>query len=669
MDEIVHMPEEPFCSTTEKAYHFLLLGQSSLAKKNLDEGLFFFKEACELKPGDPKLHFEQGLSLFDMGSEEGHEKTLLLANKKFKMATALLPEYFEAWFLWGTSLSQLGNAYQEAHYFSSAEEKLLKAIDLCNQADRDSQFDLYFEYAKVKSELAKRSGEACDWQSSITFFEKASKVSSNDKNPDFWNQFGLSSLSLAQLINDTKICVKAIHCFKHAISQDSTNYEGWKNLTRSMEFLYQRTHEEDHFSQTNECFASCSQLKPFDHSLWLFWSLFLLKSGKETKDIKKLRSAIEKCKKAESIDSQNPTLLAAWGEALSFIGELTEEIELIHIGQNKINEAIELNCESPEIWHALGENLTCLGKYFEDLDYYYQAIEKFQTGISIDRSKHELWFSIGKTYTIIGKSLSDTETLQQSFHFYKRAIELCPSNSSYHFEYGCSLAKTGELTQEEQTLESAILEFEKALYNQKNAVYLHPEWLFEYAKTLDLYAEFFEEKNHYHKAIEIFSHVLMIDPDFPNVHYHLALAHSHLGELIEELDSFYRALHFFKLALKHDEENDQILLNLGVTLINISQLTENSAERENCFEDAELKLTQAAKAGNLQAYYQLACLFSLKDEADKSMHFLLKAESFDSLPYIDELLEDDWLSSTRDSSAFKELIHYLEKKETLQEDT
>ncbi len=663
------MPEEPFCSSTEKAYDLLLLGQTALSQKKLEEGLFFFKEACELKPGDPKLYFEQGLSLFDLGSEEGCEKNLLLANKKFKMATSLLPEYFEAWQLWGLSLSHLGQSYQETHYFFEAEEKLIKALDLTSHlTESDSLYDLHFEYGKVKMALAKRSGEACDWQISLEAFEKASK-SPNHKNLDFWNQFGLACLGLTLLINDTKICVKAIHCFKHAITQDSSNYDGWRNLAKAMQFLYYRTHDEDHFSQANECFGACSQLRPLDPALWLFWALFLLKSGKATRDIKKLRSCLEKTQKAHALDPQIAESIACWGEALCFVGNLTEEIELIYAGQNKISEALEMHSESPEIWHSLGESFNCLGAYFEDIDYYYQAIEKFQTGLSIDRSKNEIWFSIGKAYTLIGDSLSDIETLEKSFHFYRKAISLSPSTSSYHFEYACSLTKAGELTGEEHTLECAILEFEKSLYSQKNALYLHPEWLFEYAKALDLYAEFFEEKSHYHKAIEILSHVLMIDPDFPGIHYHLALVHSHLGELIEEIDSFYRALHFFKLALKHDEENDEILLNLGVTLINISELTENSSEREVCYQDAEIKLIQAAKSGNLQAYYQLACLFSLKEDTDRSIHFLLKAESFDALPYTEELLEDEWLSSTRGSSAFKELVHYLEKKETLQEDS
>ena len=78
--------------------------------------------------------------------------------------------------------------------------------------------------------------------------------------------------------------------------------------------------------------------------------------------------------------------------------------------------------------------------------------------------------------------------------------------------------------------------------------------------------------------------------------------------------------------------------------------------------DAELKLTQAIKAGNLQGYYQLACLFSLLEQPDKSLSFLMKTESFQALPPIDELLEDDWLENLRSSSSFRDFLHFLERK-------
>jgi tetratricopeptide (TPR) repeat protein len=350
------------------------------------------------------------------------------------------------------------------------------------------------------------------------------------------------------------------------------------------------------------------------------------------------------------------------GEALSLLGELTDNIEPICEGQNKLLETAQALPNNPEVWRALGESFVSMGKYFGEYDYLYQAIEKFQEGLSLNRACHDLWFSMANAYTLVGISLEEIEPFEQATNFYRKAIHLNPKSSYYHFAYAYSLSKLGELKKQESCLEMALAEFEQVLQMQKNAMYLHPDWLFEYAKTLDLYAEFFEEESYYHKAIETLSHVLMIDPDFPNIHYQLALVHSHLGELSGELDSFYKALHYFKLAAKHEEENDQIFVDLAVTLINIAQGSSDSLEVEICYKDAEVKLIQAVKAGNLQAYYQLACLFSLVKQSEKSLAFLIKTESFQALPSIEELLEDEWLDYVRTTEDFQNFLHYLENK-------
>src|SRR3989339_1691241 len=121
---------DPICLVEVRSQELLLLGQMELIKQNLEVGCELFAEACKLKPNNPKIYFEQGLSLFDFGTEEGKEKVLSLASKKFKIATSLLPEYFEAWFIWGMTLSHLGKVHQKYHYFLESKEKLQKAIGL-----------------------------------------------------------------------------------------------------------------------------------------------------------------------------------------------------------------------------------------------------------------------------------------------------------------------------------------------------------------------------------------------------------------------------------------------------------------------------------------------------------------------------------------------------------
>jgi tetratricopeptide (TPR) repeat protein len=305
--------------------------------------------------------------------------------------------------------------------------------------------------------------------------------------------------------------------------------------------------------------------------------------------------------------------------------------------------------------------LNSFARYFSDIDYFYQAIEKFQYGLSIDRTSHRLWHAIAQAYVAVGEAEEDIDAFEKASRFFSKALDLHAS-TFYIFDQAYALSRLGEMKDEQRLLEIAVAQFERALSVQKNAVYLHPEWLFHYAIALDILGDFYEEEGYYLKAIELLSHVLMVDPDFPEIHHQLALAHSHLGELISDVDHFYRAIHHFRLASKHDEENDQLVLDFGVTLISLAHHLQDRQEIEALYLDADHKLTLAAKLGNQQSFYHLACLNSILGQYDRSMHFIEKAYAAKTLPPVDELLDDEWLDGLRVTSNFQEFLSHLEKR-------
>ncbi len=651
-----------YCSADERASlasYFLGLGELALLQGDLN-GLEFFDQATELDSCNPELFYRQGLSLFEYGSEEGKEKALLLAGKKFKTATNLCPEYFEVWLAWGNALSLLGMTYQEHHYFLEAEEKLKKAISFSSKQPPYIIAELFWDYGTISSHIAEHSEEASDWQLAIQSFQKAAESQEN-LPAEFWIDFGKACLKMSGQINDIRLNIKAIHCFKHAVSLSISFYRGWTLLAEALEMLYEHTHDEDHFTQTNECFAAAAQLKPFDHELWNKWARFLCESGRRTEDVKRLKICLEKCQQSYTISPNQPKLLALWAESIALIGELSDRLDLIYEAQNKISQAIEISEEEdPLIWYSYGMCLNSFGHYFGDIDYYYQAIEKFQYGLSINRTCDKHWHAIGTTYATIGALESAIDAYEKAVRFFKKAVELSPS-SSYLFDYAHSLSSLGEIKRDQKMLEEATIYFEQALAIQKNAIYIHPEWLFQYASTLDLLGDFHEEESYYLKAIEIFSHVLMVDPDYSQIHHKLALASSHLGELSSEVDHFHRAIHHYRLANKHEEENDQIILDWGITLINLASHSNDEEEINLFYREAENKITQAAKLGNEQSFYHLGCLYSLLKQYERAMHFIEKAHECKSLPPIEEVLEDEWLDGLRSTSVFQDFLSFFGK--------
>lgn len=651
----------PLQQPTYQALLALNDGEMRLLKGDFLLGLELFESARKLDPENPHVYFRQALAFFEYGSEKGKEKALLLCSKKLKMALSLGLESFDLWHLWGKTLSLLGLAHRENHYFLEASEKYRKALSLSENQPSDIMTDLHWDYGVVWTHIAYHSGEALDLHFAMESFQKASSISSTLPS-EFWIDFGTACLELATRINDIRLYVKAINCFKHAISTASAScYQGWMQLASALQQLYSQTHDEDHFSQANECFSAAAQLAPQEIKLWLQWAQFLCESGRRNQDIKRLRSCIEKCHRVHALTPDLALTLAIWGEALAALGDLTERLDLIYEAQNKISEAVQLDKNDPDVWYSYGMCLNSFGKYFNDYDYYYQAIEKFQCGISMDRTYHRHWHAIANCYSTIGLLEGDIEALERSCRFYTKAIDLS-SSTFYVLDYAMALARLGEMTHDQQWLEHALVQFEQALNLQKNAAYIHPDWLFHYACTLDMLGDFHEEESYYTKAIEIFSHVLMIDPDFPPVHHRLALAFSHLGEFSGEIDHFYRAVHHFRLGTKHDEENDHTILDWGITLINIAHRAQDSSEADQCYREAEHKLSQSAKLGNVGAFYHLGCLYSLLGQYEKAMRFLEKADTFEALPPIEELLEDDWLDGVKETPLFRDFLSQLENR-------
>lgn len=627
---------------------YLLQGEQALLQGNA-QGLKLFEKSLEIEPSHPELFYRQGLAIFEYGSTQGREKSLLIGAKKFKAAAYLAPHRSEIWHSWGSLLFLLGETLKESRFFLEAEEKLKKALEL----NKDKNFvELQYDYAKIWTRIAQYSGEAVDLQKALTLFEKIS----GDLEPEFWVDYGRACLEMLQLLNDPSLILKGIECFKQAILL-SPSAENWRWLACSLKLRFFETHEEDHFNQTDEAFAKASELSPYDVDLRHEWARFLLEAGRLQQDLGKLRLCIEKCQQGYLLDVKHAELCAIWAEALAALGESSDQIDLLYEAQNKITEALHLEEDNLEVLHAEAQVYYSWGVYYDDFDYYFQAIEKFQEVISMDRTRHADWYAMAKAYCSVCDLDSDIDACEKAVRFYAKAIDLKPL-SIYYFEYSYALSRLGEMKKDPELIKQSVSYFEYALQMQKNALYLYPDWFYQYAISLDFLGDYEEDEIYYQKALEALMQVLMSQPDFPRVHYRLGLAYCHLGEITSEMSAFQRALHHFRLAHKHDPDCDFVILDWGVTLIHIAQHCTNQEIAVQNYQEAELKLLKSARLGNQNALYQLGCLYSLLEQFDKALQYIHKAHAAQTLPSLDELLEDEWLENLRSTSAFQEFLQH-----------
>jgi tetratricopeptide (TPR) repeat protein len=638
-------------------------GEQRLLVEDLS-ALKLFDVATQLDPNNANLWYRQGLAFFEYASKKGREKILLLASKSFKVACQLDPKLFKCWWSWGNVLFELGSKKNECHYLLEAKKKYIEANKYLENETKIIQAEFLWDYATLWVNIAQHSGEAIDVRMAIqkfrSSFSKQTKVSA-----EFWNDFGNAYIQMGLLINDNRIYTQAIDFLNKAISINKDYAEAWYSQSEAYTQLYINTMNEDHIVKASYAFEKTLSLS-HDNTceVYLNWARLLGEAGKWNKNPKQLRLSLEKCYQAAAIQKSDPLIVAQMVESLSLLGTYTNRLDNIVDAEKKILEIIDGNEDIPELWYSYGVCMNAFALYYNDIEYEELAIEKYQIGLGKDRSNAEIWNALAYTHSRIGKILENEDLLQRACKFHSHAIDLKPACPSLSFDYALTLLKLSEVTEQKEYLEKALFQLEQTLSTQNEAIMQHPEWLFNYAVALDMMGDTTEDnESYYHKATEIFHHVLLIDPDFPKIHLRMALSFSHIAELSGEKMDYDKSINAFQMAIKQDPEDDIAWLEWGLTLISQVQQSLYFSDKTQSYDEAEQKIIRAGQLGNQQSFYHLACLYSLKNRLDEAMFFLKKASESEVLPSFEEMEEDEWLENLQTTEDYIDFIQKLETKQ------
>ncbi len=642
------------------ACQFVARGELALLNDDLS-ALGYFETAEKLAPGDPLLLYRQGLAFFDYGLKDGQEKSLLLAGRSFKLASFAAPERFEIWAAWGHALLELGAIHQEHHFYLEAKEKFQKAISHGRSIPRPILAQLYWNYGLIWTQIAQQSGEAVDVQSAIQAFCTSMQHHATPP-PEFLNDCGSAYLQMGSLINDTRLYLQAADLLRKATAGNPLYIDGWNSLANVYSQLYLNTMDERYATEASDCFAKIAELAPGDPENWLAWAQLLNESGRLNRDSKKLLQAIEKCTRGCEIDPFHPELICQWVESLSRLSIQTNRLEPAVEAEGKILRAIHSYPENSDLWHAYGICLFAFGHYYNDPEHYQYAIEKLQHGLSLDRTHAEIWHALALAHLQIAHLTDDLDMVERATRFFTRALDLKPACPSLMFDAANAWLLSSDFQDSLKDLEQALALYEPLLQNHKETVLNHPEWLFQYATALEWLGDYTNEEPHYIRAMDLYLHVLLIDPETPKIHLRIAICLIRLAESSSEAEYYRRALHYFRFAARQDPEEDAVWIEWGLALVHLAQHSIEPESMHECHLDAEQKLIRAGQLGNLSAPYNLACLYSILGRYEEAMIFIQKARDTNALPSIEDMLEDEWLDNLRHTEAFVQFLSELETK-------
>lgn len=637
---------------------FLSQGESLLLKGDF-LGLKFCDLAEKLQPDSADLLYRIGLALSEFGQAKLDRALILLSCKKFRQVIKKTPTHLQAAQALGSNLFFLAKELDEYHFFKEARavyETLLSQQDLMNQ---EFQSEVLTDISAILLEIGRKEQDHQEFQQALKYMQQASELRAPHPS-DFWILFGHLAFEYGDLVNNQQFYFKSIELYKKALALTPKNSEAWFHLGLSLKHLYLLSLDEDHFAKSNECFSSAVSINALDYDFWIEWAHLLLESGQKSKDSKRLTASIEKCQRANQIDKDEIIHQTLWAEALTARGLIEDSIEDLNTAEHKIDRLLERDEVSSEIYVASGLILNAFASYFDDIDFNFQAIEKFQEGLKIDRKNHQLWYLMAETFCLTSYLTDDRKMMEKSFFFFQKAL-FFKQSAEYYFAFAKAYIKLTELTQQKASLHLALYYFEQAFQKQPNVIYSKPDWLFEYSQALDLLGDKTEEASYYLKAIEILNHVLIVDPQFKDVHHRLAIIYSHLAELDQEKDAYLKSLFHFQIATKNDPENDTLLLDMALTLTNYAETLDDEIKRFQLLKESEFKLVQSAKLGNIHSYYHLGGLYAMMNENAKAIQFILKAKELGSLPDVDELLQDAWLENLKGTEEFEHLLTQLNK--------
>jgi tetratricopeptide (TPR) repeat protein len=605
------------------------------------------------------------------GVRKENVRCLNLSLDAYEKAYQLGDHSFALHWKWGQAALRLGRLLREEEPFQRAEEKFRQAEGVGEEI-RDSKF--FWNYGEVWASLGKFSGEAADYRKACQMFDKAGSL--GEDSPGFWSSWGRAEFELGKIIGDISCYEEAARLYQNGVMSDSQDYASWRGVAATYARLFQLGAQGKDYDAAVLGFQEASRLDAGQIDLWVEWGSLEVLAGKIFHDPANFDVAITKFNQAAAIDPNDPVVLSRWAEALMCLGGEGEQLELLRQAEEKVMLSLEIQPENAEIWGILGNCLNELGSYFGDESYYFEAMDKFEYALTLDSNHPLLWYGLALSFYAVGELSGDVMMIEKAVELLPKVM-LCGGHPHPKFwnDWGVALMRLGEASQNPKYFMAAREKFEEALgkgeikpgeAGELEEIEVDDEYLYNYGCCLDFLGDFSEDGNEYELAVEVLKRVLEINPDFTPAFYNLGLAYSHLGEVSHEMNLFEQSVHYFQLAEKVDSEDDQLYHDWGVSLLHMAQMAkeEHHSERaEELIHETESKFMHSLKLGNLQAYYHLACLYSIVGQYELALHHLEKGAQNKALPRIEDLLEDEWLEKLREQPIFQHFISHLSQKE------
>ena len=359
--------------------------------------------------------------------------------------------------------------------------------------------------------------------------------------------------------------------------------------------------------------------------------------------------------------------------------ELSQGLNL-ELGTSEINEIEAAETQSVEAYESFSRGMINLRTGSRDsLD---RAIHYFEKAAEMDPNYAGAWAALSAAYDLKGGFLSIPELSHKAVEFAEKAVKLNPRLSHAHQFLGGAYSTLGRYDEAIAAMTEAVrLEpnnagahgslaraywlgkgmVEEAIVELEHAVSINPQAGYSYLQLVFLHTLV----GNYTRAEAAAKHAIELQERYISgkeglqvvgAHTRLGYCYYRQGRYDEAIQEYERESEFLKTSdhALRERSLTELEQKLGAVYVR-KGMTE---EAEQHFKSAVKRFEQRLGRGSDDPFtkYYIACLYSLKGDADKALKYL--GESLGPLKAINTLRakSDPDFENVREDSRFKELL-------------
>lgn len=190
-------------------------GKASRCLERVEASLEKFEKANKCDPDNPIVLSRWGEAELLVGTNVDRLDLIRAAEAKIIKSLEICPESADIWFIYGACLNALGHYFNDEENYNQAIEKFQYGLSL----DRNHSI-LWYGLAMAHYALGDRSDDIDILEKSLREFDRVTELGGG-LFPQFWNDWGVVHMKLAEILNTKAHVEAAIEKFERAIKHPS----------------------------------------------------------------------------------------------------------------------------------------------------------------------------------------------------------------------------------------------------------------------------------------------------------------------------------------------------------------------------------------------------------------------------------------------------------------